>query len=143
IPENKDYNGRVFEGVGYLQQSIRNGQRCSAATAYLWPASSRSNLSVLTSATATRVLFEGNRAVGVEFLHGGKLKQAMVDKEVILSGGTYKSAHLLGLSGVGDPSILRRYGIPVVAANPNVGENLSEHLQFRFSYECTQPITIN
>jgi choline dehydrogenase len=143
IPANDDYNGRKFEGVGYLQQSIDNGRRCSAATAYLWPAASRHNLTVLTKAVATRVLFEGTRAIGVEFLHQGKRKQATAAQEVILSGGTYKSAHLLELSGIGNPALLQAFGIPVVAASPNVGENLSEHLQFRFSYECTKPITIN
>lgn len=143
IPENDDYNGRKFEGVGYLQQSIRNGWRCSAATAYLRPASSRPNLTILTNSTATRVLFNGTRAVGVEYVQGGRKKQARARREVVLSCGTIKSPHLLELSGVGDPALLAKFGIPVVAANPKVGENLSEHLQFRFSYECTQPITIN
>lgn len=143
IPRNDDYNGKNFEGVGYLQQSIDNGRRCSAATAYLWPAATRPNLTVLTEALATRVLFEGTRAVGVEFLHEGKRKRASAAREVVLSGGTYKSAHLLELSGIGDPTRLQGFGIPVVADNPSVGENLSEHLQFRFSYECTKPITIN
>jgi len=143
IPENEDYNGAKFEGVGYLQQSIHNGRRCSAATAYLRPTASRPNLTILTNATATRILFDGKRAVGVEYLHGGRKKQAKARREIVLSCGTIKSPHLLELSGIGDPGLLTAFGIPIVAANSRVGENLSEHLQFRFSYECTRPITIN
>jgi choline dehydrogenase len=143
IPENDDYNGRKFEGVGYLQQSIDHGRRCSAATAYLRPARGRPNLTVWSGALATRVLFEGNRAVGVEYIRGGETASVRARGEVILSAGTMKSPQLLELSGVGDPARLSRLGIPVVADVPGVGENFSEHLQFRFTYECTRKITIN
>jgi choline dehydrogenase len=143
IPENDDYNGEKFEGVGYLQQSIDRGWRCSAATAYLRPALNRPNLTVWTGTVASRVLFENNRAVGVEYVKGGVTASVRARGEVILSAGTFKSPQLLELSGVGDPSRLRKLGIPVVADVPGVGENLSEHLQFRFTYECTRRITIN
>ncbi len=143
IPENDDYNGRKFEGVGYLQQSIDHGRRCSAATAYLRPARGRPNLTVWSGALTTRVLFEGNRAVGVEYIRGGETASVRARGEVILSAGTMKSPQLLELSGVGDPARLSRLGIPVVADVPGVGENFSEHLQFRFTYECTRKITIN
>lgn len=143
IPENDDYNGARFEGVGYLQQSIDNGRRCSAATAYLRPARSRSNLTVLTRAIATRVLFDGTRATGVEYIRDGRKATARTRAEIILSAGTIKSPQLLELSGVGDASRLKSLGVPVVAHSPGVGEDFSEHLQFRFTYECTRPITIN
>lgn len=143
IPENNDYNGRNFEGVGYLQQSIRRGRRCSAATAYLRPAAKRGNLNIWMNTTVTRVLFEGRRAIGVEYIRDGEMSQVRCRGEVVLSGGTIKSPQLLELSGIGDPEVLGRFGIPVVADSPAVGEKMSEHLQFRFSYQCTRPITIN
>jgi choline dehydrogenase len=143
IPENHDYNGERFEGVGYLQQSIHLGTRCSGATSYLAEAKGRQNLVVLTEACVTRVLFENTRAVGVEYLRGGKAHTVRACAEVILSAGAIKSPHLLELSGVGDATRLQALGIPVVADVPGVGEDFHEHLQFRFSYECTRPITIN
>jgi choline dehydrogenase len=143
IPENDDYNGTNFEGVGFLQQSIRNGLRCSGATAYLAPAKGRSNLTILTGAVATRVRFEGTRAVGVDFVKGGQQLLATARAEVILSAGAIKSPQLLELSGVGESGRLASLGIPLVAHVPGVGEGFHEHLQFRFTYECTRPITIN
>jgi len=143
IPENKDYNGHKFEGAGYLQQSIRNGRRCSASTAYLRPALRRPNLTVVTGATVLRVLFEGRRACGIEYIKDRCEKAVASRGEVILSAGTVKSPHILELSGVGQAPLLRKFGIPLVADLPGVGENLSEHLQFRFTYECTKPVTIN
>lgn len=143
IPENNDYNGARFEGVGYLQQSIANGRRCSGATSYLEEAKGRSNLVILTEACATRVLFEGTHAVGVEYMRGGVKYMARARAEVILSAGAVKSPQLLELSGIGDQARLQALGIPVIAHVPGVGEDFHEHLQFRFSYECTRPITIN
>lgn len=143
IPENNDYNGESFEGVGFLQQSISNGMRCSGATAYLAPARSRQNLTILTGANATRVAFEGNHATGVEFVKDGTLMTARARSEVVLSAGAVKSPQLLELSGVGDSVRLASHGIPVVAHVPGVGEDFHEHLQFRFTYECSRPITIN
>jgi choline dehydrogenase len=143
IPENDDYNGRIFEGVGYLQQSIRKGQRCSAATAYLKPALKRSNLVLLTGATVSRILFDGKRASGVEYIKHGQRHVVGARNEVVLSTGTMKSPQILELSGIGQSERLQKFRIPIVADVPGVGENLSEHLQFRFTYECTQPITIN
>ena len=143
IPENKDYNGRTFEGVGYLQQSIKNGRRCSAATAYLAPARNRPNLTVLTGAVVTRVLFDGKRACGVEYVKADHKRTAAVRGEIILSAGTMKSPQILELSGIGQASLLHSMKIEPIVDLPGVGENLSEHLQFRFTYECTRPITIN
>lgn len=143
IPENADYNGMRFEGVGYLQQSIDRGWRCSASTAYLKPARGRNNLVVLTGASVTRVLFDGKRAIGVEYIRGGETMTAVAKNEVILAAGAIKSPQILELSGVGDASLLNRFGIPLVANLPAVGENFSDHLQFRLTYECSRPITIN
>lgn len=143
IPENSDYNGASFEGVGFLQQSIANGMRCSGWTAFLSPARSRPNLSIVTGALVTRVVFEGTRACGVEYVQGGVRKIAKARAEVILCAGAIKSPQLLELSGIGDPARLTRLGIPVVANVPGVGEDFHEHLQFRFTYECSRPITIN
>jgi choline dehydrogenase len=143
IPANEDYNGRTFEGVGYLQQSIKSGRRCSAATAYLKPARKRSNLTVLTGAIVTRVLFDDKRACGVELVTGQRKITFAARGEVILCAGTIKSPQLLELSGIGQAELLRKLNIPSVVDLPGVGENLSEHLQFRFTYECTRPITIN
>lgn len=143
IPENKDYNGRKFEGVGFLQQSIKNGRRCSPETAYLDAARKRPNLTVITGAVASRVLFDGKRAVGVEYIKYGEKRVANARGEVILSAGAMKSPQLLELSGIGQTELLRKMNITPVVDLPGVGQNVSEHLQFRFTYECTQPITIN
>lgn len=143
IPENKDYNGRKFEGVGFLQQSIKNGRRCSANTAYLEPARKRPNLTVVTGAVASRVLFDGKRAIAVEYIQDGKKRTARARGEVVLSAGAMKSPQLLELSGIGQPELLRKFNIKPLVELPGVGENVSEHLQFRFTYECALPITIN
>ena len=143
IPRNEDYNGRQFEGVGYLQQNEKNGRRCSTATAYLKPARKRANLKVMTGAIATRVLFDGKRATGIEYLQGNNKCVIRARGEVILAAGTIKSPQLLELSGIGDANLLRRFSIPVISDLPGVGENLSDHAQVRFTYECTRSITIN
>ncbi len=126
-PRNDDYNGASQEGFGELQHNISRGQRVSTATAYLHPAMNRSNLTVLTEALATRVLFEGKRAVGVAYQKDGSEQQVQVKKEVILSGGTINSPQLLLLSGVGAAKQLQQFGIPVVSDLPGVGENLHDH----------------
>ncbi len=143
IPANEDYNGRHFEGVGYLQQSIGKGIRSSTDVAYLKAARKRPNLRIETRALVTRVLIENKRAVGVEYLQGGVKKMALCRSEVILAAGALKTPQILELSGIGNPSILAQHGIPVLVDLPGVGENFSDHLQFRFSYECSKRITIN
>jgi choline dehydrogenase len=127
LPRNNDVNGAQQEGVGYYQLTVKNGQRCSAAVAYLHPAMSRGNLRVETNALAARVLFEGKTAVGVEFIQGGQRRVARAAKEVILAGGAINSPQLLQLSGVGPADLLRSIGIEVVAEVPGVGENLQDH----------------
>ena len=123
----RDVNGADQEGVSYYQLTVKNGQRCSAAVAYLHPAMGRKNLTVETNALASRVLFEGKRAVGVEFTQNGQTRVAHAAKEVILSGGAINSPQLLQLSGVGPGELLQQHGIPVVSDLPGVGANLQDH----------------
>ncbi len=127
IPRNGDINGADQEGVCYYQLTVKNGQRCSAAVAYLHPAMGRANLTVATGALATRVMMEGKRAVGVEYLQGGERKTARASAEVILSGGAINSPQLLQLSGIGPGGLLADHGIEVVADLAGVGENLQDH----------------
>jgi len=143
IPENKDYNGRVFEGVGYLQQNIDKGRRCSTADAYLKDARKRSNLKIENCALASRILFSGKRAIGLEYLRGTERKVTRARREIILAAGAIKSPQLLELSGIGKGDFLGQHGITPIIDLPGVGENFSDHLQFRFTYNCTLPITIN
>lgn len=138
----KDFNGPQQEGVGPYNFTIKGGQRCSAAKAYLVPALKRSNLSVEVEAMTTRILFEGNKAVGVEYSQGGNLKQVRAGKEVVLSGGAINSPQTLLLSGIGDAEYLKRFNIDVVANLPGVGQNLQDHLDACVQYETSQPITL-
>lgn len=124
---NDDFNGPVQEGVGLYQVTHRNGERCSAAKAYLTPHLSRPNLQVITGAHATRILFEGRRAVGVEYRQGGRLQQVRARREVLLSAGALLSPQLLMLSGVGPADELQRHGIGVLHHLPGVGQNLHDH----------------
>ena len=128
IPRNADINAEDQEGVCYYQVTIKNGQRCSAAVAYLHPAMKRANLGIETRALTTRVLFEGKRAIGVEYRQNGELKVAKARREVILCGGAVNSPQLLQLSGIGPGALLSRLGIPVISDRPGVGENLQDHL---------------
>jgi choline dehydrogenase len=127
IPRNDDVNGAEQEGVAYYQLTVKNGQRCSAAVAYLHPVMQRANLRVETEALTTRVLFDGKRAVGVEYIQRGEQKQAKASAEVILAGGAVNSPQLLQLSGVGPADLLKAQGVDVVADLPGVGENLQDH----------------
>jgi len=127
LPRNADVNGAEQEGVSYYQLTVKNGQRCSAAVAYLHPVMGRANLTVETNALSTRILFDGKRAVGVEYLQNGETKVAKASREVILAGGAINSPQLLQLSGIGPGGLLSEHGIPVVADLPGVGENLQDH----------------
>ncbi|MBS80412.1 GMC family oxidoreductase N-terminal domain-containing protein [Variovorax sp.] len=142
IARTPDYNGQAYEGVSFLQLSTRRGQRCSTARGYLG-AGAPAGLELRTESQALRILFEGRRAVGVEYLRDGQRRQARARAEVILSAGPIKSPQLLELSGVGQSERLRELGIPVVAHAPGVGENLSDHLQARITFEASQRVTLN
>jgi choline dehydrogenase len=143
IPENDDFNGAAQEGTGYYQATSRNGRRCSTAVGYLRPALKRPNLRVETEALATRILFEGTRAIGVEYRQGGRLHTATAAHEVILAGGAFNSPQLLQLSGVGSRSLLEQHGIPVVLDSAGVGDALQDHLYVRTFWRCTKAITLN
>src|SRR5207302_4398044 len=110
LPATADYNGAQQEGLGRLQQTIRQGRRCSAAEAYLRPALRRPNLAVETGALATRIILENRRAVGVAYARDGAVESARAEREVILSGGVINSPQLLMLSGIGDPECLSANG---------------------------------
>jgi len=125
---NPDFNGLDQEGIGPYQVTHRNGERCSAAKAYLTPHRGRANLHVLTSAQATRILFEGRRAIGVEYRQGGALRQVRAHREVLLAAGALQSPQLLMLSGVGPGAHLQRHGVAVVHDLPGVGRNLHDHI---------------
>ena len=141
IPYNPDFNGERQAGCGPLQATIGNGARCSAAQAYLRPALTRPNLTVLTHAHATRLLFAGTRAVGVEYLRYGAVEQARAACEVILAAGALRSPCLLLLSGIGPQQELARQGIPTRMDLPGVGKNLQDHLHTRVRCAITQPLT--
>jgi choline dehydrogenase len=141
-PHSKDVNGFQQEGFGRMDMTVGEGRRCSAARAYLHPALGRSNLTVITQALATRVLFEGRRARALEYVRGGKTHRVQAGKELILSAGSINSPQLLKLSGVGPGAELQSLGIEVVHDLPGVGENLQDHLEFYFQVACTQPITL-
>jgi choline dehydrogenase-like flavoprotein len=126
-PHNTDFNGATQEGVGLYQVTHKNGERHSAAKGYLTPHLARSNLQVITGAHATRILFEGTRAVGVEYRQGGALKQVRAGREVLLSAGALLSPQLLMLSGVGPAAHLQQHGIPVLRDLPGVGQHLHDH----------------
>lgn len=127
LPLCDDQNGLDQSGVSRIELTVNRGRRASTASEYLRPAMRRSNLTVLTRAQATRVLIEGQRADGVEYVRNGKLERVYAEREVIVSSGTYKSPQLLMLSGIGPADQLRAMGIDVVQDLPGVGENLQEH----------------
>jgi len=134
-----DYNGANQDGFGRLQMTIRDGRRCSGATAYLRPALRRRNLHIQVKALATRIIIDGTRAVGIEYIKDGTKFVARADREVILAGGVINSPQLLMLSGIGDPAELQKSDIPVVAALPGVGRNLQDHVSAILMYQRKQP----
>lgn len=139
----KDYNGYRQEGFGRMERNVGGGRRSSTSNAYLKPAQKRPNLAIETHALATRVVFDGKRAIGVEY-HQGRTKRAVrALREVILCGGPFNSPQLLQLSGIGAPELLRSVGIDVLHALPGVGENLQDHLEVQVQHACTKPITLN
>ena len=133
-PITEDYNGANPEGFGRLQMTIRDGRRCSAATAYLRPALARANLDVLVNALATRIVFDGRRAIGIEYLQNGERNVARAEREVLLAGGVINSPQLLMLSGIGDPAELKAHSIEVKAPIPGVGKNLQDHISASVEY---------
>jgi len=127
IAFKSDLNDGDQEGTSWFQMTARNGMRCSAAVAFLHPVMHRDNLTVETRAMTTRVLFEGKRAVGVEFIQKGERRVVKARKEVILAAGAVESPKLLEISGIGQGALLQSLGVPVVHELPGVGENLQDH----------------
>ena len=137
-----DVNGYRQEGFAAFDRNIQRGRRLSAARAYLHPAMGRPNLTVRTRTFVTRILFEGRRAIGVEYQQrGGSPKRALAG-EVILAGGAFNSPQLLQLSGVGNPSLLEPLGIPVVNGLTGVGENLQDHLEVYVQHSSRLPVSV-
>ena len=142
-PFNPDYNGARQEGVGYFHLTAARGRRMSAATAFLKPARSRSNLRVMTGAHVRRVLVEDGRATGVVYDDKtGAERTARARRDVILSAGAIGSPQLLMLSGIGPGATLQKLGLPVLRDAPEVGRNLQDHLQARLVFRCRKP-TLN
>jgi choline dehydrogenase len=143
IPQVTDFNRGDNEGCGYFQVNQRRGVRWSTAKAFLRPATARPNLTVLTGAQATRIAFEGRRAVGLHFRQGGREAYAAVRGELLLASGAIGSPQLLQLSGVGPGELLQALGIEVVHDLAGVGENLQDHLQLRLVYKVGNTRTLN
>jgi choline dehydrogenase len=137
---NPDFNGVQQEGVGLFQFTAKDGKRHSTAAAFLLPILQRSNLTITTGALATRLLFEGTRTIGVEYLHEGTLYQVRGNQEVIVSAGVFDSPKLLLLSGIGNADRLQALGLSVVADLPGVGQNLQDHPVVPLPYESTQDL---
>jgi choline dehydrogenase len=136
-----DVNGDRQEGFGRFDRNVRRGLRWSAARAYLHPVKERPNLDVACRAFATRILFEGRRAVGVEYFRRGRRERVRAD-EVICCGGAINSPQLLQVSGVGPAALLQEVGVPLVCDLPGVGENLQDHLEVYVQHACAKPVSM-
>ena len=136
FPRTDDFNGENQEGFGYFQFSIRDGERSSTARAYIHPTSNRKNLAVIVHAHATRILFDGKRATGIEYSQIGTRKRIRARKEIILSTGVINSPHLLMSSGIGPATELVPQGIEIIAELPGVGANLQDHFDYLVAHEC-------
>jgi choline dehydrogenase len=143
IPRTADFNTGDNEGVAYFQVNQKNGRRWSAARGFLRPALNRANLTVVTHAHATRILFEDGRAVGVAYEREGRQESVRAAREVVLAAGALATPQLLQLSGIGPGGLLRDLGIPVLADLPGVGANLQDHLQIRPIFKVTGAGTLN
>ncbi|MBL4796340.1 MAG: choline dehydrogenase [Oleispira sp.] len=144
--DTPDYNAQQQEGFGPMHMTVKNGVRWSTANAYLKPALSRPNLTVVTHALVHKVLLSAAApkvATGIRYERKGKIVDVSANKEVILSAGSIGSPHLLQLSGIGAKDTLEKAGIECQHDLPGVGENLQDHLEFYFQFKCKQPITLN
>ena len=136
LPFNPDFNGQSQEGVGIYQLTTRKGRRMSAARAFLWPAMKRRNLRIELHAHATRLLFEGKRVVGVEYIQNKSARQAFAAREVVLCCGSVNTPQLLQLSGIGPAALLQSLSLPVVLDNAHVGANLQDHLGINYTWRA-------
>jgi 4-pyridoxate dehydrogenase len=138
-PFTVDYNAEQQEGFGRLQSTVRHGHRCSTAVAYLRPALERPNLTVKVKALATRIVFRGTRATGMEYVQRGTTHSAHAAREVILAGGVINTPQLLMLSGIGDPAELKAVGIDARVGLSGVGKNLQDHISAPIAYMRNEP----
>ncbi len=138
-----DCNGYMQEGFGAMHMTVKDGVRWSTANAYLRPAMTRPNLTVVTHAMTRRILLEGKRAVGVEYDEGGVTHKVYCNREVLVSSGPIGSPHLLQRSGIGPQAVLEKAGIEVRHHLPGVGENLQDHSEIYIQYACKEPVTLN
>src|SRR6185295_1665237 len=143
LPRNPDFNAETTLGVGSYQLGIGRHWRSSSASAFLQPVADRPNLTIVTGAQVSKVVFKGSAASGVEWVRDGKIATASADREVILSAGALQSPQILQLSGIGPAGLLRSLGFPVVADAPEVGRNLQDHYQARLIVRLKQPISLN
>ncbi|MCK1484249.1 GMC family oxidoreductase N-terminal domain-containing protein [Bradyrhizobium sp. 193] len=143
FPRNHDYNNGQQEGFSYFQATTRNGQRWSAARAFLDPARRRPTLRIETDALVSRILLEGKRAVGVAYTLHGEAREARCGAEVIVSCGAIQSPGLLELSGIGQPEVLKKLGIEICHQLKGVGENYGNHFYVNLAYRINRPITFN
>ncbi len=148
IKSNLDFNSGDNEGVGFWQSTIfhskeKNGERCSSAAAYLLPfLEKRPNLEIITKANATKILFEEKRAIGILYNKGRRTKKIYAEKEIIIAAGTFKTPHLLQLSGVGNAEDIQRHNIKTFHDLPGVGQNLQDHIDFTLSYKTLDRDTL-
>lgn len=142
IPASEDFNTNKQDGVGLYQVTQKNGQRHSTAAAYIKPALKRPNLTVETEAHVTRVLFDGKRAIGVEYTKQGQTKTAKCKAEVLLCGGAINSPQVLMLSGIGDSTHLAEHGIDVLVDRKGVGQNLQDHIACGVLHESVKPVSL-
>jgi choline dehydrogenase len=140
-PLTSDVNGHRQEGFAKFDRNIKRGRRISAARAYLYPVLKRANLTVITRAMVNRVLFDGKKAHGVEYVVGRGKMQTVYCNEVVLCGGSINTPQILQLSGVGNAAELSALGVPVVHDLPGVGEHLQDHLEVYIQHSCKQPVT--
>ena len=141
-PVTEDMNGYQQEGLGVMDRTTYKGRRWSASQAHLRPAQRRGVIEVRDRSLVTRVLFEGRRAVGIEYVRRGRTEQVRASREVIISGGAINSPQVLMLSGLGPADQLKALGVPVVQDLPGVGDNLQDHIEAYVQFECKQPVTL-
>ena len=139
---NEDYNIN-FDGVGWLQYSIKNGLRSSTSSGYLKTAKKNKNLKIITNAEVEKIVFDGKKVIGVKYNKNNSSKEVRARGEVILSAGSINSPKILELSGIGQGSLLKSYGLDVISDLPGVGENLTDHLQTRVTYQTNLKVTVN
>ena len=140
---NHDFNGTAQNGFGPIQWTTKNGTRSSAASAFLSPAKSRKNLSIISNGLVHRIIFDGMKAVGVEYENAGQKFLVYAKKEIILSAGAIQSPQILQLSGIGKARDLKQIGVPVIADVGGVGENLQDHVNAPLLYKTRLSFTAN